>query len=153
MRHVVYFNPLPARGALYASLKTNVVDKDTTHFEPPIIMFKNEVSVTLIDSVTLDNGRGVLCNVQHNESYFSLVNIYAPSIEKQRNYFFNLTVQWIKGHSQGETTRGGDSSTVYDVQIYKKRLSNKRKSNGSNFRKFKKSQNLVDIWRNLVTDI
>ena len=91
------------------------------------IMFTKVVSLTLIDSVALDNGRGVLCDVQHKDSYFSLVNIYAPNIQKERNSFFNSTEQWIKEYSQGETIIGGDFNTVYDVQIDKKTLSKKIK--------------------------
>ena len=85
-------------------------------------MFTKEVSLTLIDSVALYNGGGVLCNVQHNDSYFSLVNIYAPNIEKERNSFFISAEQWIKEYSQGKTIIGGDFNTVYDVQIDKKNV-------------------------------
>ena len=60
------------------------------------ILFKNELNVNIENHHSTIDGRKILVYVQIGENKYSIVNIYAPTIESLKEPFYRKTKRWIK---------------------------------------------------------
>lgn len=71
------------------------------------IFIKKELQYSLIDTFEDSNGRILLINIEINDNILTLVNVYAPNCEKDRNIFFKKINNLIDKHRLGVIILGG----------------------------------------------
>ena len=112
------------------------------------IFIKKNFTHNIIDQYQDKEGRVILLNIEIENNIITLVNLYAPNTEKERNTYFKTVQNFIKIHSLGILIIGGDmneSLTVLDRKSKVKRNAKKNKNNSLKI--LIKTLKLVDIWR------
>ena len=110
------------------------------------IFIKKEITHSLIDKFEDSEGRIILINIEIDDNILTLVNLYAPNIEKERNIFFKKVIDIIDKYSLGILIVGGDmnqSLTELDRKSYNMKKCKTVKGLRDMIKKFK----LIDIWR------
>ena len=59
----------------------------------------------------------MLINIEIDENIFTLVNLYANNVEKNRNAFFKKVNNFIENYAIGILIVGGDLNILLHVQI------------------------------------
>ena len=81
---------------------------------------------------------------------YSLVNIYAPNYQCDRNIFFKHLLENISQHAQGLILWAGDFNEILDPKIDRRNRCNKipkKTKAGTSLCNIIREKGLVDIWR------
>ncbi len=111
------------------------------------VLLGAKVPMNVIDHHCLDNGRGILVNIETDETIYTLVNIYAPNKGRERDQFFRTLFQWVSEHKKGTIVMGGDFNIVLDDDIDKKSDGVKRHVNNKVILEMIRKYKLTDVWR------
>ena len=84
------------------------------------IFIKKEVKHSIIDQFEDKDGRMILINVEIDDNILTLVNLYAPNFEKDRNIFFKKVNDVISKYTLGILIIGGDMNETLNNQDRKK---------------------------------
>ena len=113
------------------------------------ILISKKLNANVIDTKIDDNGRYILINIELEKSSFSLLNLYAPNDQRLRNIFFKTLDDLLKQFSLGLKILSGDyNQKNSEIDRYSKNNSSTFKAN-THLNKLIKSQNLIDIWRDI----
>jgi len=74
------------------------------------ILLKKDLPAIIIDYHSDDNGRQIILNIKLKNKMLSVVNVYAPNLEKDRITFFSNLSRWIESKSKSinDIICGGD---------------------------------------------
>ena len=72
------------------------------------IFIKEQIKHTVIDDFKDSEGRIILLNIEIDDNILTLVNLYSPNIEKDRNIFVKKVTNIIYKHALGVMLVGGD---------------------------------------------
>ena len=83
---------------------------NSAHSRGVAILLRKDLSAVVLNHSSDNHGRQLILNVELNNQTISLVNIYAPNIEKERILFFSQLSQWITTESKSvnDSICGGD---------------------------------------------
>lgn len=96
------------------------------------------------------DGRLLIVNIEVDRVTYSLVNIYAPNYQCDRNRFFKHLSENITQHAQGLILLAGDFNEILNPKIDRKNRGNRipKKSKAStSLSSIIREKGLVDIWR------
>ena len=89
------------------------------------ILFKKGLDIDIENYHSTTDGRKNLVNLKIGETKYTIVNIYAPTNEPQKDPFYRKTQKWIQEYAKYEIIIGGDFNCVqnqeYDTLNVKKR--------------------------------
>lgn len=110
------------------------------------ILISNNCQLRVTDSFYCDEGRYVLLNTNVGDSYYSVLNVYAPNEKQNRNTFFKNIDNLLNEKSFGIKLLGGDFNEILNEtdRISKTKISCKPCENLLNIIK---KYSLVDIWK------
>ena len=101
-----------------------------------------------MDEYKDSEGRLILINIEINGTIYTLVNIYAPNLEKNRNTFFKSVNEYINKYSIGLLVIGGDmNNNLTCMDRKQKSAERKHKKPVFYLKQLIKSHKLIDIWR------
>ena len=95
-------------------------------------------------------GRLIIVNVVIDTVTYTMVNIYAPNNQADRNIFFKQLLENITEHAEGTIILAGDYNEILDPKIDRKTRSNQipKKTKASNsLGNLNREKGLIDIWR------
>ena len=72
------------------------------------ILIKENINHKIINEIKDEEGRFILINVELDNNIFTLVNVYAPNIQRNRNSFFKKINNLIENNRLGILILGGD---------------------------------------------
>ena len=74
------------------------------------ILFNPKMNIKVIDEFYDNDGRKILLNLEYENRIITLVNVYAPNHENERNSFFCNTTNWVIDNMipESELIVGGD---------------------------------------------
>ena len=105
------------KGSLYQS-------NGTSNSRGVAIWIKKNVEFKLIDEYKDNEGRLLLINVEINNDIYTIINIYAPNMNK-RNTFFKQVDRLINEYSIGQIILAGDYNDILS-KIETKKYINQR---------------------------
>jgi exonuclease III len=118
---------------------------DSKHCKGVAILFRAGLNVTVESIHQCNAGRRLLINVQLNNSHITFINIYAPTIGKERIPFMNSLTDWVNKYAKYDNLIiGGDFNSVY-CSLDRKSKSLDQTSN--EFMKAIQNLNLLHSWR------
>lgn len=114
------------------------------------ILIDEKLQYNLLDEYKDSEGRLILLNVEIHNIIYSLVNIYSPNNESDRNRFFKKVNEFINKNASGTVIIGGDMNDAIS-HLDRKTLNSRKKEIKpvNSFKTLLKSNNLIDIWRKL----
>lgn len=110
------------------------------------IFINANLNYKLIKEIKDNEGRFLLINIEIDNNNFTLVNIYAPNKQKERNSYYKKIDKLIKENRMGILILGGDMNESLSKIDRKGNFSDKIVSS---FKKLKKTHKLIDIWREI----
>ena len=116
------------------------------------IFINNDLECKFINIFKDQEGRLLLINIEIEDSIYTLVNVYAPNIPKNRNIFFKKVKEIITKNSLGMVIIGGDmNDTLTKIDKKNKVSTQKLKQTKPVFslKSLIKTQKLSDIWREI----
>lgn len=112
------------------------------------ILIKKKLNHKVINEYKDNEGRIIIVNVEIDNNIISLVNIYAPNNEKDRNTFFKKIEEKIENQCMGIMVIGGDmNETLMDIDRKSTQRQNRKKTSNQGIKNMIKKLKLVDIWR------
>ena len=118
------------------------------------IFIKKELKYTIIDVHNDNDGRILLINIEIDENIFTLVNLYANNVEKNRNAFFKKVNNFIENYAIGILIVGGDLNDTLTCADRKYSISTqKTKKPVNSLKTLIKKHKLIDIWRDMNTNL
>ena len=111
-----------------------------------------KIEYKFIDKFQDKEGRIILLNIEIKDSIYTLVNIYAPNLPKNRNVFFKKVKDMTSENSLGRVIVGGDmNDTLTKIDKKNKVSTQKLKQTKPVFslKSLIKTQKLSDIWREI----
>ena len=94
-------------------------------------------------------GRLLIVNVEIDQVTYSLVNIYAPNYQGDRNIFFKQLLEKISQHAQGLILWAGDFNEILDPKFDRRNRTKipKKTKASTSLCNIIKENSLVDVWR------
>ena len=91
----------------------------------------------------------LIVNVEIDQVTYSLVNIYAPNYQGDRNIFFKQLLEKISQHAQGLILWAGDFNEILDPKIDRRNRTKipKKTKASTSLCNIIKENSLVDVWR------
>ena len=80
----------------------------TTSSRGVAILINNKLDYKLIDEHKDLEGRIIMINIEFENIIYSLINIYAPNIESERNSFYKKLNDFLNKNAIGTIILGGD---------------------------------------------
>ncbi len=113
---------------------------DSPHSRGVTILFRKDLDIDVVNTYHSADGRRLLVNVKINDKGTTLVNVYAPNIEKERIHFFSRLKTFISQHSMFDNNMYlcGDFNCNFERQT--------DKSQGK-LREMINMLDLVDLWK------
>ena len=117
------------------------------------ILFNPKMNIKVIDEFYDNDGRKVLLNLEYENRIITLVNVYAPNHENERNSFFCNTTNWVIDNMipESELIVGGDFNCCLRESDRSTKTHLNDKSRGS-FKNLIAKLNLSDIWCKMNTN-
>lgn len=111
------------------------------------VFFSKKLPISIINFISDADGRYIMLNIEIDECFYTIINVYAPNEEKNRNVFFKKIMNSVNDFSQGSVIIGGDFNEVLEQtdRISKARSKILRKTYGLS--QCIKKKKLMDIWR------
>ena len=75
---------------------------DSPHSRGVSILFRDKLSIELINEYKSIDGRRIMVNFKHKNEIYSIVNVYVPNSEHTRIDFFKRLKTWITQHSPND---------------------------------------------------
>ncbi len=124
---------------------------DSTHSRGTAIITRKGSNIDIDNICRKENGRQIIINARYNLQNITIVNLYAPSIMKERIAFFKRISTWIKQNIDESNTLiiCGDFNSVTSE---KDRTTGKVDKCGHHFNNLKKNLSLIDSYRYLNPD-
>ncbi|VDI81458.1 blast:Transposon TX1 uncharacterized 149 kDa protein [Mytilus galloprovincialis] len=122
----------------------------TTQSRGVAIIIDNKLECKVINENKDKDGRILMLNIEIENIIYSLINIYAPNIETERNKFFKNLSDFISNYAIGTVILGGDMNDA--LSNLDRKLTNGKRKNIKPVNSLKsliKTHNLIDIWRYL----
>ena len=122
----------------------------TTSSRGVAILINNKLQHEIIDEHKDNDGRIIMLNIEIENIIYSLINIYAPNNEQERNSFYKKLNEFIHKNAVGIVIIGGDMNDA--LSEIDRKCTNKRniiKKPVNSLKSLIKSNRLIDIWRNL----
>ena len=118
------------------------------HSKGVLILFKPSLNVDFLE-ITLDkNGRFLVANININQDYLCLVNIYASNDQNQQVNFFDKVMDHIRRSSTDNILLGGDfNCPLTEVEKVGGRDIIHEKRTIQTIQELCNSLDLVDVWR------
>ena len=120
----------------------------TSHSKGVLIVVKEGLPIEIKECIRQPGGRVIGLRVSHNENFYFIVNVYAPTKQLEKVKFFKDLYSWLKKHKHTDDSLllGGDWNSVQNPHIDTQGLSYAYKPSDW-LNKIRKTFNLVDIWR------
>ena len=118
-------------------------------------IFDTNLNFETKDTHLSEDGRMIFINIKLENKEFSLINIYAPNIPKDRKSFFDKIGKWITKYSfNNEVIIGGDFNVTESKNDRVKNNIQEVTSDVSvnSFKSLMKQYNLKDVWREMHPD-
>ena len=113
------------------------------------ILIRNQLDYEMISQFIDTEGRIILLNINIKDTIFTLVCLYAPNCKTTKNNFFKKVNTFLKDHRIGIPMIAGDfNETLKEID----RRSNSSKTKYQTVNSLKtllKTNDLIDIWREL----
>ena len=88
----------------------------TNHSKGVTIVYSKNLQVKIENQSVADDGRRILVNLVIQDTPCTLVNLYAPTNNKERDLFFRKTFFWMKRNVKHYVVIGGDFNCVQDKE-------------------------------------
>ena len=114
------------------------------------ILIHSSVCHKVLNTYCNAYGRLIIVNVVIDTVTYTMVNIYAPNNQTDRNIFFKQLLENITEHVEGTIIIAGDYNEILDPKIDRKTRSNQlpKKTKASNsLGNLNREKGLIDIWR------
>ena len=112
------------------------------------IFIKKDLPVQILNYENSGDGRYIYVNIELDDTYYTLANIYAPNDTKLRNIFFKKQIEKINKYKKGTLIIGGDFNEVLSGVDRKTQNRNVSKIYSTyGLKQLKKQFKLKDIWR------
>ena len=113
------------------------------------ILFSKNIDITINDTVIDPHGRYVMVNCEINKKKLSLINIYSPTKDNEKDQMFFLdTIIDCINNCENEIILGGDLNTYLNTLLDKKGTRSEIQSKYSvKWNSVIENFKLVDIWR------
>ena len=88
------------------------------HSKGTMVMFKPSLDIKIIDVYADKNGRYIVLKIEFMSEKFTLINIYAPNKELEKNTFFNellAVFERLNIQIDDNIICGGDWNRIFDV--------------------------------------
>ena len=119
------------------------------------ILIPKNMSITVNNKITDDNGRLIILDCKIDDENFVLVNIYAPTKDHQQDQIALLQDlnELLRDYIDQNLIIGGDFNTYLDTKLDKHGGINENISDyAKQIIEFNSEYNLIDIWRVLHPD-
>ena len=88
------------------------------HSKEVMILFKPSLNVDILEITVDKNGRFLVANINVNQGYLCLVNIYAPNDQNQQVNFLDKIIDPIRRSSTNNILLGGDFNCPLTCLLY-----------------------------------
>ena len=111
------------------------------------ILISNQIDYSIIDQHKDNEGRIIILNIEIDKKIFTLVNVYAPNLVRDRNSFFKKLNNLIDKTRLGILLLGGDFNDILSTRDTKSTKCKKSEYPVYGLKKLIKNYKLLDIWR------
>ena len=113
------------------------------------ILIKDNIKYKTINETRDNDGRIILINIELDGNIFTLLNVYAPNIRRNRNSFFKKVNNIINNNRLGILIMGGDMNESLTSFDRKSISPNNQNKPVNSLKQLIKKYKLIDIWREL----
>ena len=126
-------------------------DHGTNHSKGVAILIKERLPITVIDTYFKGDGRSIALRFSYQDRMYLCLNVYAPAKNTQKEHFYSSLCIWVKKIKKQNDViiAGGDWNCVQNKKIDTSGATYLPKQN---FVKFRKNNNLIDVWRKIFPE-
>ncbi len=124
---------------------------DSKHSRGVCIMINHKFNCKVLSYHYDDKGRKLLLNFEYGDDKYTVVNLYCPTDQREREIFLNDCIGWINSKRINDSylILGGDMNCIDSPSD---RVSNMTDKSSRSLRNLKRSLCITDMWRFLHPD-